>query len=641
MGQVWEVLFSHRKWSVLAIKVALIVFAFLTAFALRFDLVIPRSSWGTILALIPPLLIIKLLVFRRMGLSTGWWRYVSLADALAMFNANLVASALFVVYVFLVQRLEGVPRSVLVLDGVLCFLMTCGVRLFTRAYREEYLPFLRRSSAGKTRVLIIGAGNAGQAIVRELHQNPDLKMHAVGYLDADASKQGQSFQGAKVLGGPHDLKEIARDFRIDEVIVAIPSATSAAMKQIVLLCQQAEVKFKTLPGVGCLIDGRVSVQQLRDVDMEDLLCREPARLDQQEIERYLTGKRILVTGAGGSIGSELCRQVARFSPRQLVLFEHGETALFHIENELRQKQPGLKIVPVVGDIRDMARVESIFGRYRPEVIFHAAAYKHVPMMEANPAEAANNNVRGTRVLANAANRFGVSHFVMISTDKAVRPTNIMGASKRIAELYVQGLARRSRTQFVTVRFGNVLGSNGSVIPTFREQIRQGGPVTVTHPDITRFFMSIPEAAQLVLQAGSMGQGGEIFLLDMGEPVKIVELAENLIRLSGFKPYEDIEITFSGLRPGEKLYEELLLDGEGIKPTTHEKIRVAASTEVDWDQLNQDLDALYEVSRKFQVEKVRALIAKLVPEYRPSTPLPLAGEKPRAVDAADAQSLSAG
>jgi FlaA1/EpsC-like NDP-sugar epimerase len=419
-----------------------------------------------------------------------------------------------------------------------------------------------------------------------------------------------------VLGGTDELTELCASYRVDEVIIAIPSASNNVMKEIVALSQAAGVKFKTLPGVGSLIDGKVSVTQIRDVDMEDLLGREAACLDLEQIKEYLTDKRILITGAGGSIGSELCRQLARFKPAQLILFESAETPLFHIENELRAVFPGLVIQPVIGDIRDRSRVNNIFKSRLPEVVFHAAAYKHVPMMEENPCAAANNNVRGTRVVAEAADHFGTTHFVMVSTDKAVNPTNIMGTSKRVAEIFVQNLARRSKTHFVTVRFGNVLGSNGSVIPTFREQIKNGGPVTVTHRDVTRFFMSIPEAAQLVLQAGSMGKGGEIFLLDMGESVKITELAESMIRLSGFEPYEEIDIEFTGLRPGEKLYEELLLDGEGVKPTSHEMIRVASSTEQPWEELLQDLDALYDASQNYRVDEVIQLMRKMVPEYKP-------------------------
>lgn len=616
MVKALKTIFLHRKPVVIAVKVGLVCLAFLCAYAIRFDLTIPSIYWPTILKLIIPLLVIKLVVFRYMGLSTGWWRYVSISDALIIFKANLVASAAFIAYVTFVHRLDHVPRSVLLLDGVFCFLFACGIRLLTRAYREDYLFFSKRSERGKTRVLIIGAGNAGQSIVREMRQNPDLKMFAVGYLDDDPTKVGKSFQGVSILGGTDELTAMCASHRVDEVIIAIPSATKNVMKEIVALSQAAGVKFKTLPSVGSLIDGKVSVQQIRDVDMEDLLGREAARLDLDQIREYLTGTRILVTGAGGSIGSELCRQLARFKPAQLIMFEHAETPLFHIENELRGDFPHLSIKPVIGDIRDRSRVNNIFKSCKPDVVFHAAAYKHVPMMEENPCSAANNNVRGTRVVAEAADTFGTSHFVMISTDKAVNPTNIMGTSKRVAEIFVQNLARRSQTHFVTVRFGNVLGSNGSVIPTFREQIKNGGPVTVTHRDVTRFFMSIPEAAQLVLQAGSMGKGGEIFLLDMGESVKITELAESMIRLSGFEPYEEIDIEFTGLRPGEKLYEELLLEGEGIKPTSHEKIRVASSTEQPWEELLKDLDALYEASQNYRVDEVIQLMRKMVPEYKP-------------------------
>ncbi|MFA6686825.1 MAG: nucleoside-diphosphate sugar epimerase/dehydratase, partial [Desulfuromonas sp.] len=379
----------------------------------------------------------------------------------------------------------------------------------------------------------------------------------------------------------------------------------------------AWVKFKALLSVGGLIDGSVLIEQIKEVSLEDLLGRAPVRLDTENISAYLRGKRVLITGAGGSIGSELCRQVVRFNPAKLVLFENGETPLFSIEQELRQRFPKLRIFPIVGDIRYRARVEAIFDEFMPEVVFHAAAYKHVPMMEVNPAEAVNNNVRGTQIVAEAAHMFRVERFVMVSTDKAVNPTNIMGTTKRAAEKIVQALARRSRTRFVTVRFGNVLGSNGSVIPTFQKQIYKGGPITVTHKDITRFFMTIPEAAQLVLQAGSMGAGGEIYLLDMGEPVKILHLAEELIRLSGKEPYEDIDIVFTGLRPGEKLYEELLLDGEGVKPTTHEKICVARSIQEDEEILREQLEELFVTARKLDLARTVALLHEIVPEYQPA------------------------
>jgi FlaA1/EpsC-like NDP-sugar epimerase len=388
------------------------------------------------------------------------------------------------------------------------------------------------------------------------------------------------------------------------------------MRAIVDRCKSLDVRFKTLPGMGALIDGRVSIQQVRDVALEDLLGREPVYLELERIRAYLEGKRVLITGAAGSIGSEICRQVARFRPHSIVLYDHGESPLFAIHNELGETFPGLHLTAVVGDVRDRARVEGIFEETLPQVVFHAAAYKHVPMMENNPAEAANNNVRGTRVVASAAHACHVESFVMISTDKAVNPTNVMGATKRAAELFVQALARDSRTRFVTVRFGNVLGSAGSVVPTFKRQIAAGGPVTVTHAEITRFFMTIPEATQLVLQAGSMGQGGEIYLLDMGEPVKIVTLAEELIRLSGFVPYEDIEIKFTGLRPGEKLYEELLIAGEGVKPTSHQQIMVAEATPIDRVALEEKLEELYRRQRDLDLPGVIAQLREIVPEFQP-------------------------
>ncbi|PLX97397.1 MAG: nucleoside-diphosphate sugar epimerase, partial [Desulfuromonas sp.] len=381
-------------------------------------------------------------------------------------------------------------------------------------------------------------------------------------------------------------------------------------------CEMTEVKFKILPGVAELIDGKVSIKQVRDVDLNDLLGREPISLDKDEIRCYLHGKCVLVSGAGGSIGSEICRQVAGFGPQKLILFDQAETPLFFVEQELARRFPDLVVVSIIGDVCNAKRVDSLFSELNPRVVFHAAAYKHVPMMELNPAEAVLTNVQGTRLLADAADRYGVEKFVMISTDKAVRPTNVMGASKRTAELYVQSLNARSRTGFVTTRFGNVLGSNGSVIPIFNEQIAAGGPVTVTHPDVTRFFMTIPEATQLVLQAGSMGDGGEIYLFDMGQPVKIQALAEELIRLSGLQPHKDIRIVYTGLRPGEKLYEELLLDDEGVLPTLHEKICIARSVDMSFDLVQRAIEELVTCAGNLDVAGIMSGLRQLVPEYSP-------------------------
>ena len=607
---------NKRIWLIVSIQLTIIVGSLMLAFLFRFDLRIPGPSWQTLYALLPALLVIKLVVFWRMDLFTGWWRYVSMADLITIFKANVLASLGFVLYAVFVHRLENIPRSVLALDFILCFLLMGGVRFVTRAFRENYFPMPLRKQPEHTRVLVVGAGDAGQMIAREIRQNPRLNLDVVGFVDDDPKKKGERFQGITVLGRQDALAAICREQGVDEVIIAIPSASGKEIRQIVERCVEAEVRFKTLPGVGDLIDGRVSIQSVRAVSLDDLLGREPVRLEIERIKASLAGKRVLVTGAGGSIGSEICRQIARFGPKKMILYENAETPLFHIEQELLQSAPGVRLIPIIGDIRYRARVEAIFDEFMPEVVFHAAAYKHVPMMEHNPAEAVNNNIRGTKILADAADAFGVERFVMISTDKAVNPTNVMGASKRAAELYVQALARRSRTTFVTVRFGNVLGSNGSVVPIFQEQIRKGGPVTVTHPEVTRFFMTIPEASQLVLQAACMGRGGEIFLLNMGEPVKIVKLAEELIRLSGLRPYEDIDIVFSGLRPGEKMYEELLLSGEGIVATEHEMIMVAKSASCDAEELGRKLELLFAAARALDLQHIRSLLQGVVPEFIP-------------------------
>jgi FlaA1/EpsC-like NDP-sugar epimerase len=605
-----------RIFLIVALQVGIVVLSLWAAFAVRFDFNIPPGQLDRFYVLLPVLLLIKLTVFWWMRLFQGWWRYVSMADLLVIIKANIFASLLFLLYSFMAYRGVNMPRSVLVLDWIFCFVLMGGVRFVTRAFRENYFPMPSRSRIPRSRILVVGAGDAGQAIAREIRMNPALNLEMVGFVDDDPHKHKQTFQGFLVLGKLKRIARICQEKRVDEIVIAIPSASGKQIRAIVEKCQQIGVKFKTLPGVGELIDGSVSIQSIRDVSFEVLLGREPARLDIEQIQAYLKGKRVMVTGAGGSIGSEICRQVARFQPSKIILFENGETALFTIEQDLIQKFPDIPIIPIVGDIRFRARVDGIFDEFKPEVVFHAAAYKHVPMMEYNPAEAANNNVRGTKILVDASHAFGVKNFVMVSTDKAVNPTNVMGATKRAAELYVQALAGRSRTHFVTVRFGNVLGSSGSVIPIFKEQIARGGPVRVTHPEVTRFFMTIPEASQLVLQAGSMGKG-DIFLLDMGESVKIVHLAEELIRLSGYLPYEDIDIVFTGLRPGEKLYEELLLKGEGVVPTRHEKIRVAKAAVCDGALLNRQIEELYLLSRVMDLPGVVAKLQEIVPEYCPA------------------------
>lgn len=612
-----DLILKYRLVIIFFLQMGIILASFLMAYGVPFDFRIPRHFLQTVAYLIPALLVIKISVFWRMGLFQGWWRYVSLPDLINILKANLVASLGFILYTVFVHRLENVPRVTLALDGTFCFLLMGGVRFATRAFRENYLPMSQGGKRKRTRVLIVGAGAAGQMIVREFRMNPGLALEAIGFIDDDPQKKGERFQGVPVLGRQEDIHRICNQQHVDEVIIAIPSASGREIRRIMERCLESGVQFKTLPGVGDLIDGKVAVQSIREVKLEDLLGRETARLDVQRINAYLSGKRVLVTGAGGSIGSEICRQIARFEPEKIILFDNAETPLFHIEQEISRLHPGIRLAPIVGDIRYRARVEAIFDEFMPEVVFHAAAYKHVPMMEFNPAEAVNNNARGTAILADASHAFGVQNFVLISTDKAVNPTNVMGATKRAAELYVQSMARQSSTNFVTVRFGNVLGSSGSVVPIFKEQIRMGGPVTVTHPDVSRFFMTIPEATQLVLQAGSMGRGGEIFLLDMGEPVKIVHLAEELIRLSGLRPHEDIDIVFTGLRPGEKLHEELLLAGEGTLPTIHEKIMVAKATTGDAAKLKVALEELFNSARAMDLEGLDRKLVEIVPEFCPA------------------------
>ncbi len=622
-GDMKEIVYRNRLIVVFVLTSLIIISSLLLAYAVRFDFSIPSPYWARIGSLLPAVLIIKLVVFRQFGCFRGWWRYVSMPDLVQIVKANFLGSLIFVVYAVLVYRLDQIPRSVLILDGVFCFLVIGGIRFTTRAFREHYLPLQQGAGLRQTCTLIVGAGDAGQLIAREIRLNPQLDLDLIGFIDDDPVKRKGTFQGLNVLGSQVDLNRIVNKHGVDEIIIAIPSAAGKQIRKIVERCRESNVKFRILPGVGELIDGRVSVQQIRDVDLNDLLGREPIFLDEVQINHYLQGKRVLVTGAGGSIGSEICRQVARFNPQKLILFENAETPLFLIEQELTQQYPQLPIVPIIGDVRNRSRVNVILDEQLPQVVFHAAAYKHVPMMEHNPAEAVNNNVQGTRLLADAADNIGVEKFVMISTDKAVRPTSVMGTTKRVAELYVQSLNRKSKTNFVTTRFGNVLGSNGSVIPIFKEQIEKGGPVTVTHPEVTRFFMTIPEATQLVLQAGSMGSGGEIYLFDMGEAVKIQFLAEELIRLSGLQPHEDIEIVYTGLRPGEKLYEELLLDDEGVLPTSHHKICIARSITPEHAELVAMIDDLIAAAKALDLPGIKVNLQLLIPEYTPAENKPSA------------------
>jgi FlaA1/EpsC-like NDP-sugar epimerase len=542
------------------------------------------------------------------------WRYASVQDAVEILKGVTISSILAVSAVFFLRQFTPIPRSIIVLDWIMLFALLAASRLVWRIWRETYV--VGRSCEGP-QTLIVGAGEAGSLLLKEIRRQPHASYSVCGFIDDDPEKKGMKLHGVPVLGGTKQLKSLIVANEVEDVIIAMPSADSKTIRNIIDSCKHANVTFKTLPGISELIDGSLTVSQIKNVEIEDLLGRDPVLLDRQLIGSYLTGKRVLVSGAGGSIGSEICRQVALFSPEKLILLEQAETPLYEIEKELIARFPDVRILPLVADVRDRDKIMLAFEEFTPEVVFHAAAYKHVPMMEYNPSQAVLNNVFGSRNIADAAHEFKTRNLVMISTDKAVNPTNVMGATKRAAEIYIQALSRISKTKFTTVRFGNVLGSNGSVIPLFKEQIAKGGPVTVTDKRIIRYFMTIPEATQLVLQAGSMGSDSEILVLDMGDPVRIIDLAEELIRLSGLTPYEDIDIVVTGLRPGEKLFEELLIDGEGILPTAHKKIKVLAPVNIELKPVRDELDSLYEAARSNAVHELIESLKRLVPEFKPT------------------------
>ncbi len=487
-----------------------------------------------------------------------------------------------------------------------------GSRMLIRAIHNLYNT--TSNSSDKKRLLIIGAGSSATIVLRDISNNDNLNYDVVGFIDDDPAKKNIRIYGEKVLGNRNDIRRICREKRVDEILIALPSATMQERKRIIEICNETGCKIKILPSIDQIIDQNNMYSSVRNVEIEDLLAREPIKLDNTEIGNYITGKVILVTGGGGSIGSELCRQIMRFNPAKLVILDIYENNAYELQMELNRKYPNNKPDVVIASVRDMDRLESIFEEYKPYIVFHAAAHKHVPLMEDSPGEAIKNNVFGTLNVAKCADKYGVKKFVMISTDKAVNPTNVMGATKRICEMIVQCMQKISKTEFVAVRFGNVLGSNGSVIPLFKRQIENGGPVTVTHKDITRFFMTIPEAAQLVLQAASYAKGGEIFVLDMGEPVKIYDLARNLIRLSGYRPDIDIKIEFCGLRPGEKLYEELLMDEEGLTETSHNKIFIGKPIDIDMERLDLMLKKLEIVEISDDNEAIKDVVAEVVPTY---------------------------
>ncbi|NVO00998.1 MAG: polysaccharide biosynthesis protein [Geobacteraceae bacterium] len=607
-------MFNSRRFFVFLLDVSLIFIAYTLAYLLRFDLSLANGGVVHYSPTIYVVIVVKSLVFICSRLYRSLWRYASLNDAIEILKQVTLASLLVLVVMFLFEQRDHVSRAIFLIDWVLLLGLMMASRLAGRVYRECFIPSSRSNGPIS---LIVGAGEAGNMLMKELLKQQNPPYSVIGFIDDDSSKWGMRLHNVPIMGGTELLNEMVAKHNVVKVIIALPSAPAGVIRSIVNSCKLAGVRFKTLPGLSDIINNKVSVSQIKDVEVEDLLGREPVQLDEVLIQGYLAGKRVLVSGAGGSIGSEICRQVARFSPGRILLLDNCEPAMYNIERELTKAFPELVVVPVIADLRSSESVTALFEVFLPEVVFHAAAYKHVPLMEFNPAEAVSNNIGGTRILADAAHHFGAHDFVMVSTDKAVNPTNVMGASKRGAEIYVQALASRSRTKFTTVRFGNVLGSSGSVIPLFKEQIKSGGPLTVTHRDVVRYFMTIPEATQLVLQSACIGVSGDIFVLNMGDPVRIVDLAEELIRLSGFVPYEDIDISFTGLRPGEKLFEELLIDGEGVKVTKHEKIMVHAPVSMDYDATEAAVTALIGSARKFDLDELLSLLKKLVPEFVPT------------------------
>ncbi len=602
---------KYRAALIFSSQAVLIVLTYYASFLLRLDTDFDAANRAMFWKTLPFILVIKLVLSYQCGLMHGWWRYVGISDLLDISKASLLSSSLIFCLVEAVLRLPGYPRSVVIIDLFLTIMVLGGARFAVRAYTER-----ARDYGAQRNTLIVGAGEAGSAIVRELKQNSSLNYNPVGFVDDDLSKKGVKIHGVKVLGSTDALHELIIEHHASCVMIAIPQAKGRLVERIIAKCRECKVDFKILPPIGELINKPVSISQVRQLRVEDLLEREAVTLDMDQIRGRIEDKVLLITGAGGSIGSELVRQAAALNPRQLVLLDRSENDLFKLGHELSRKFPHLDYVPVVGDIQDVTLLRDVFATHRPQSVFHAAAYKHVPMMERNCFQAITNNIFGTYNVALLARQYRVEDFVLISSDKAVNPTNIMGVTKRVAELIMQGL-QDGTTRFMAVRFGNVLGSNGSALPLFEQQIAAGGPVTVTHPDARRYFMTIPEAVQLVLQASSMGKGGEIFVLDMGEPVRILDLVRNLIRLSGLEPDRDIKIDFVGLRPGEKMFEELKLEGEDVKPTAHEKIRVLTGSRTTFEQVSSWLD---ELSVLVQAKNVHGLVTKLVtivPEYWPS------------------------
>lgn len=600
-----------RMVVLLLVDICVIQFSSFMGLWMRFDMrlqSIPENYRMAAVKYAIPYTLITLVIFYVFRMYSSMWSVAGVREACHIVFACVLTSLCQIAGMTMLQL--NVPRSYFAISFIILTGCEGLVRLSYRIYRSL---FKRYGEVSESRILIVGAGTSGSIILKEIETSQFAHGRVACFVDDDKNKIGKFLNGVPIAGNRYDIPQLVEKYKVDKIYVAAPSAPAKEIKKILEICRETNCQLKILPGIFQLLNGDVSVSKLREVQIEDLLGRDPIRVNLDEIMGYVSNKVILVTGGGGSIGSELCRQIASHNPKQLIIVDIYENNAYDIQQELRRTYPELDLVVLIGSVRNTHRMNSIFEQYRPQIVYHAAAHKHVPLMEDSPNEAVKNNVFGTYKTAKAASRYGVERFVLISTDKAVNPTNIMGASKRMCEMVIQMLNKESKTDFVAVRFGNVLGSNGSVIPLFKKQIAEGGPVTVTHPDIIRYFMTIPEAVSLVLQAGSYAKGGEIFVLDMGEPVKILDLAKNLIRLSGYVPNEDIMIEFTGLRPGEKLYEELLMDEEGLLDTPNKQIHIGRPIDFDEELFKKQLDELYEEANGDEID-IKAAVQKIVPTY---------------------------
>ncbi|MBI9074489.1 MAG: polysaccharide biosynthesis protein [Desulfatibacillum sp.] len=612
----------NNLWLILGIDMLLIVLAHYLAYIARFDGIVLRKEWANFFFVLTWLVPVKVLCLSYFDLYKGMWRYTGLYDLVNLVKACAVSSMTAILVILAVFKFQGFSRSVFLIDLFATLILLGGYRVGIRLFFMYTEGPMRRWTPGRRprdlkKVLVIGAGAMGEKLVREIHENPSLHFDMVGLIDDDPSKRGHKIHGVPILSDLHNMHRVAEKFGVDEIIIAISRITAMDMRRIVNHCKVAGLPFKTMPGLGEVLEGRLTVSAIRQVRYEDLLGREPVELDLAKIEGYIRGKRVLVTGGAGSIGSELCKQIGGYAPRKLLIADRSESGLYDINLQIRDMYPHLETQELLCAVQNRELMDRLFALHRPEVVFHAAAYKHVPMMELHPWEAVFNNILGTRNILDLSSQYSVERCVVVSTDKAVRPTNVMGATKRVGEMLMKAFATRNGTRFMAVRFGNVVGSAGSVIPLFRKQIERRGPVTVTHPEVTRYFMTIPEACSLILQTGALGEGGEIFLLKMGTPIRIADMARDVITLHGFKPDVDIEIKYIGLRPGEKLYEELITAGEDVMETQHKDIMVLNSDHhrelVDMDA---SLKTLVKAALSCEGQAIKQLLKEMVPEYTP-------------------------